>query len=170
MPNTYTLIQSVTVGSGGAASIEFGSIPQTYTDLVVMASTRSNRAAAVPDNLGMEFNGVSTNFTFRLLYGGGTSATSASGSYGFVGDTVAAGATASVFASHSIYIPNYSGSTNKSFSADAVTENNATESYQEIVAGLWSNTAAITSLRLFPKTGTLLAQYSSVSLYGIKNS
>jgi len=169
MANTYTLIQSVTVGSGGAASIEFGSIPQTYTDLLVVTSVRTNRSAVV-DNLQIEFNGLSTNLTFRLLYGGGTSATSASGSYGLVADANAATSTASVFSSHSIYIPNYTGSTNKSFSVDAVTENNATEAYQEMVAGLWSATSAITSLRLFPRTGTLLVQYSSASLYGIKNS
>ena len=34
MANTYTLIASLTVGSGGAANIEFTSIPATYTDLL----------------------------------------------------------------------------------------------------------------------------------------
>ena len=35
MANTYVLISSSTVGSGGAASIDFSSIPATYTDLVL---------------------------------------------------------------------------------------------------------------------------------------
>ena len=35
MATTYTLISSVTVGSGGAANIEFTSIPSTYTDLLL---------------------------------------------------------------------------------------------------------------------------------------
>ena len=35
MANTYVAIATVTVGSGGAASIDFTSIPATYTDLVV---------------------------------------------------------------------------------------------------------------------------------------
>jgi hypothetical protein len=40
MANTYTLIaSSVTVGSGGAANIEFTSIPATYTDLVSALSS-----------------------------------------------------------------------------------------------------------------------------------
>ena len=43
MATTYTLISSVTVGSGGAASIEFTSIPSTYTDLVLKLSARSSR-------------------------------------------------------------------------------------------------------------------------------
>jgi hypothetical protein len=169
MAVTHKLIQSITVGAGGQASIEFTSIPQTYTDLLIVGSIRTNRSSVV-DNLQIEFNGASTNLSFTLLFGGGTSAASASGSYGLVGDANAATSTASVFSSHSIYIPSYSGSTNKSFSVDSVSENNATEAYQEILSGLWSVTSAITSLRLFPRTGTLLNQYSSASLYGIKNS
>lgn len=171
MAVTHKLIQTITVSSaGGAASIDFTSIPATYADLYIIASVRSNRAAAVPDNLQVGFNGLTTNLSFRLLYGGGTSATSASGAYGLLGDMTAAGATTSVFGSFSIYIPNYAGSANKSYSVDSVTENNATESYQEMVAGLWSSTAAITQVTLTPRTGTLLTQYSSASLYGIKNS
>ena len=38
---TYTLISSVTVGAGGASSIDFTSIPSTYTDLLVKISARS---------------------------------------------------------------------------------------------------------------------------------
>jgi hypothetical protein len=44
MATTYEIISSVTVGSGGAANIEFTSIPATYTDLYVLASIRSNRS------------------------------------------------------------------------------------------------------------------------------
>jgi hypothetical protein len=44
MALTYTAIKTVTVGSGGAANIDFTSIPQTYTDLVLKVSARMNRA------------------------------------------------------------------------------------------------------------------------------
>jgi len=40
MANTLKKIQTVTVGSGGAASIEFTSIPQTYTDLKLVVITQ----------------------------------------------------------------------------------------------------------------------------------
>ena len=40
MATTFTKIASVTVGSGGASSIDFTSIPSTYTDLCVKLSTR----------------------------------------------------------------------------------------------------------------------------------
>jgi hypothetical protein len=48
-----------------------------------------------------------------------------------------------------MYIPNYAGSSNKSVSIDAVTENNATAAEANLVAGLWSSTAAITSITLY---------------------
>ena len=42
MADTYTLISSVTVGAGGASSIDFTSIPATYTDLLVKFSLRTD--------------------------------------------------------------------------------------------------------------------------------
>ena len=167
MANTYTLIQSVTVGSGGAASIEFGSIPQTYTDLKVLLSVRSSDGSGT---LRVQPNGLTTNLSSRRLEGSGSTATSATdGSVIAVYAITLSSYTASVFSNIEIYIPNYAGSTNKSVSADGVMENNATESYQNLVAGLWSNTSAITSLTLAKSTGNFV-QYSSASLYGIKNS
>ena len=37
---TFTKIETITVGSGGAASVTFSSIPQTFTDLVMKISSR----------------------------------------------------------------------------------------------------------------------------------
>jgi hypothetical protein len=172
MANTYTLISSVTVGSSGAATIDFTSIPSTYTDLLVKVSLRSNNAANT-DTLFCNFNGnTSTNFTSRRLSGQGTTASGAT----FTGNTemhlfstvVGANATASTFSNSDIYIPNYAGSANKSASYDGVTENNATNALAALLAGLWSNTAAINRVTL-SCTGSFV-QYSTAYLYGIKNS
>jgi hypothetical protein len=78
--------------------------------------------------------------------------------------------TSNTFANTSLYIPNYAGATNKSYSMDAVTENNATLAGQTIGAALWSNTAAITSIEIASNFGTNLSQYSSFALYGIKGA
>jgi hypothetical protein len=65
---TYTLINSVTVGSGGAASMEFTSIPSTYTDLVVKISGRSDNTGSFANYL--RFNSDSgNNYTWINLYG-----------------------------------------------------------------------------------------------------
>jgi len=75
MANTFELIYSATVGSGGAADITFNTIPSTYTDLCVKISSRSNRSAT-DDFLKIWFNGLTTNLSHRSLNGNGTSATS----------------------------------------------------------------------------------------------
>jgi hypothetical protein len=148
-----------------AASIEFTSIPQTFTDLVLVVSARSSRAASV-DNMNFQFNNVTTGYTSRRLYGSGSSATSGTDTSIYF-DAPAASATANTFGSAFIYIPNYTGSTNKSVSNDNVTENNATLAYQTIMAGLWSNTAAITSIKLLSLTSSNYTIGSTASLYGV---
>ena len=170
MANTYTLIASSTVGSGGAASIEFTSIPATYTDLVVLASLRSTRGGGNVADIRAEFNGSTTGYTAIRLFGDGSSASSGT-SLASLGN--AADQTANTFSSHYFYIPNYTSSNNKSFSLDSAQENNATGAYVTMSAYLWSNTAAITSIliRDFSDGNTNnLVQYSTAYLYGIKNS
>ena len=166
MANTYVKIGStVTVGVLGASSIDFTSIPATYTDLVVKASLRTN-ITSIYDLPQVRFNGSSSNLSMRRIFGDGSTVASntyASNSY-LLGN--GATSTASVFGNLEIYVPNYLSANNKSFSADGVIENNATESEQTLVAGLWSNTAAITQVSLIPQ-GTSFVQYSTATLYGI---
>jgi hypothetical protein len=166
MANTYTLIQSVTVGSGGAASIEFGSIPQTYTDLMFVYSLR---LSTTNGGLRIRVNGATTSLSTRLLYGNGTSALSGTDTT-YIGSANNSNQTASVFSNGNLYIPNYAGSTNKSFSVDTVDENNGTTAIAWLTAGLYSSSTAITSLAFFGDAAGNFVQYSSASLYGIKNS
>ena len=167
MANTYTLISSVTVGSGGAATIGFTSIPATYTDLLVKLSGRNTGAG---DYFTVNFNSSSSNFSARQIFGNAATV------YSFTQTTAAeagmlnnSSTTASTFNNAEMYIPNYLSSNYKSFSLDSVTENNATTAYALLSAGLWSNTAAITSITLTPSANNF-AQYSTAYLYGISNA
>lgn len=169
MANTYTLIASVTVGSGGAASIDFTSIPSTYTDLLLVSSVRTTRAA-YHESLTMSFNGLTTNRTNRRIYGDGTGAASTNDTTMYGGQAAGATATASIFGSATTYIPNYAGSANKSSSNDGVSENNATNALAMLNANLWSSSAAITQITLTPENGGTITQYSTAYLYGINNS
>lgn len=167
MPDTFIKIASVTVGSGGASSIDFTSIPSTYTDLCIKVSARDTNSAQ-NTTLALGING-SGSASFRVLYGTGSTAASFSGSgYLWSGYIDAATSTASTFGNAEIYIPNYAGSNQKSISSDSVTETNATGAYMALGATLWTSTSAITSIGLYPVT--LFAQYSTATLYGIKNS
>lgn len=166
MANTFVLLSSVTVGAGGASSIDFTSIPATYTDLCVVLSGRSTTTV---DYCEVRFNGASTNLSGRYLYGNGTSA--ASSTYQPFIYMNSSGNTASTFSNSMVYVPNYAGSNNKSVSIDSVYENNATLAYTEFQAGLWSNTSAINQVTLVCTGASQnFAQYSTAYLYGIKNS
>ena len=172
MATTFVPIATVTVGSGGTASITFSSIPQTYTDLCLFISARSEVAGNFSDEI-IKLNNTTTSYTNRYIYGNGSSANPGSNAYtslggfsaGMPGDT----ATASTFGNKMIYIPNYAGSNYKSFSKDGVTENNASEAFAELNALLWSSTDAIRSIGInVYGGGGNFAQYSTFHLYGIK--
>jgi hypothetical protein len=169
MANTFTKIASVTVGSGGASSIDFTSIPSTYTDLCVKISARGSTTFALNGHFyAITLNNTSANRSQRFLQGDG--ATPASGtSSSFTSYMDPSDYTANTFANNEMYIPNYAGSTNKSMSLDVVTENNSTTSFAAFYAQLWSDTAAINRVTLTPNAGNF-AQYSTATLYGIKNS
>ena len=166
MANTFELIASSTVGAGGATSVSFSSIPQTYTDLVLKISSRTNRAT-VNDGYYVRFNSSTTGYSGIILYGNGSSAVSSSGTT-IIDD--AASSTASTFSNAEIYIPNYTSSNYKSYSVDSVMENNATTAYVWPVSVLWANTAAITSIQITPDVGPNFVQYSTAYLYGVKNA
>jgi hypothetical protein len=173
MANTFELIASSIVGSGGATSIDFTSIPATYTDLLLKVSVRqdsSDTAKAIVFRLN---NDSGSNYSARMIYGTGSGAASATTTttsifYWYSSD---ASATASTFNNAEVYIPDYTSSNQKSLSFDSVSENNGTLAYANLTAGLWTGTSAINRITLTPFTGaTNFVQYSTAYLYGIKNS
>lgn len=173
MAVTYTLIESYTVGSGGVSSVTLGSggtIPNTYTDLKVVASIRGNRSN-VYDWLIITFNGSTSGFSNRNLYGNGSSAASdLSGNNIEQLYITANSSTSNTFSNTEFYIPNYTSSNYKTLSADSVSEYNGTTAYAGFVAGLWSDTSAITSIKIEPYFTSNMKEFSTFYLYGIKNS
>jgi len=169
MATTFTLISTVTVGSGGSATISFTSIPSTFTDLCLKVSARTNYAASVNDGLQIYFNGLTTNLTTRELYGTGSAAGSGTDTVNKIGYMTAVNATASTFGNGEIYIPNYNSGNYKSSSGDGVSESNVTGAFMAMNANLWSSTAAITSITLKSANAgsQVFQQYSTASLYGI---
>jgi hypothetical protein len=167
---TMTLIASNTIGSGGASSVTFSSIPQTgYTDLVVKFSARDN-SATTWNNLFVTFNGSSSGYSEKIVAGTNGSAVSASASSTSLTFQYSDGAnaTSNTFSNGELYIPNYTSSNYKSISTDSVTELNASNNLAGLSAQLWSNSAAITSIT-FTGGGTI-QQYSTFYLYGIASS
>jgi len=169
MANTYVAISTVTVGSGGASTIDFTSIPAAYTDLLLVSSVRTSRAA-YQESLNMSFNGLTTNRTNCRLYSDGSAAASTTGSTMYGGQASGATATANTFSNSTVYIPNYTSANFKSSSEDGASENNAASALLDLNANLWSATAAITQITLTPENSGTIQQYSTATLYGIKSS
>jgi len=176
MANTYVKIASATVGSGGTSSVSFTSIPQTYTDLQMLVSFRTNAPSESWGGADVRFNGVGSGYSGRYIrLAGGTGADSGSYSAASTLNVLYGNGNSSVansFGSGQIYIPNYANNQNKSISMEQVNEDNQTVVYSNIWAALWSNTAAITSIEFTPSLGgaSLFRQHSTFTLYGIKNS
>jgi hypothetical protein len=172
MAKIFKTLSTVTVGSGGAASIEFTNIPATYTDLLIKFSGRNSRSAEVLQEFAMAFNNNnSANYTTIQLRGSGSAVLAATTTndtfFGQLGQP-GAGATSNTFSNYDIYIPNYASSNNKSISIDAVTENNAAAAYAYFQAGLLTNGSAITSIQISAPS-YLIVEYSTFYLYGIFN-
>lgn len=166
---TMTLVSTITLASN-ASAITFSSIPQTATDLMVVYSLRSNAGGDPNDYIAMTFNGTSTGYTDRDLRSSSSSVFADTNTTSYLRYTLGATgntATANTFGNASFYIPNYSGSTNKPVSSDGASETNAAATGKTIMAGIWANTAAITSISVIPILGTVWLTNSVASLYTI---
>jgi hypothetical protein len=164
-------IYTQTVGAGGAASVTFNNIPQTFTDLKLVVSSRSNDGTAVWDWWSINFNNdVSTSYSSTWFWGDTSPATSRASNSTFLQVSEggnAAGATANTFGNTEVYISNYSGSNYKSIISDAVNETNAAGAGKAINAHLWRNTSGITSVKFTSSNSASFVQYSTFSLYGV---
>lgn len=161
------LIETIEVGSGGAASIEFTSIPQDGVDLLLDFSLRKDGTFEASY---AQFNSdTGSNYDFIRLYGNGSSAASTSGAaqtFVLIGSNSISTDTSNTFGNGQLYISNYTSTADKSVSSDSVSENNGTTAYQYLVAGKYSTSSAITSVKIVPVANSFV-QYSTASLYKI---
>lgn len=168
MPKGMQPIYSLTLSSAGYI-IGFGNIPQIYTDLQLIISTRSNATISTRP-IGAYFNAVGypANTSWTTMVGSGTAASSARNSgymnWGAVNDTTQ---TANVFSSHEIYIPDYTSSKHKQYRVHSVSEVNASATVQTYtVSGLWRYNSPVMSMQM-DLGGDLFQAGTTFDLYGI---
>tara|TARA_R110000803_G_scaffold106192_1_gene174322 strand:+ start:309 stop:812 length:504 start_codon:yes stop_codon:yes gene_type:complete len=162
----YQLVETISVGSGGAASIEFTSIPQDAIDLVCLVSGRATSSSAGSIEVRLS-GGSGANYYQHNLIGNGDYPEGTKGTdSAFQLITNPSTYTSNTFGNMSILVANYAASKATRVSIDAVSENNGTAAFCRITNGSWNNTSAVTSLKLF-KPGDNLAQHSTASLYKI---
>ena len=166
-------IASQTVGSGGASSITFSSIPQTFTHLQIRLTCRSDYAGTVASNF-FRFNGdAGSNYPYHNVLGDGSTASSSgstAGTVGYFGNMIASTSTANVFTSCIADILDYAN-TNKYKTLRNLQGFDANGSGQVYLASsLWMSTAAITSILLVSGGGANYVAGTRADLYGIQTS
>ena len=161
--SAYEVISTQTLGSA-VETVTFSSIPQTYTDLVVVV----NAFSSATSDLYLTFNSDSAaNYSRTVLWGNGTSAGSVRSSsanfialtyYGRVWDNQGTSV-------HTVNIMNYSNTTtNKTVLARASSQQEGVEA----TVGMWNSTAAITSMTFDLVSTRTFSVGSTLTLYGIK--
>lgn len=169
MVENYVLLETISL-TQTATSVVFDNIPQTgYTDLKLVASARTNRVGFNVDGLELRFNGSTTgDSTVFLQADPGSGVTSQTFStFLAAGWTTNTDDTADTFGLAEAYIANYAGNQFKTVSGSTAIENFAVQGIEYISAGLWQNTAAITSITLLSSTGNTFQVGSTFSIYGI---
>jgi hypothetical protein len=160
--------------ASSVVSVVFNNIPSNYTDLKIVISARatSNSVGTGLNMMGFYLNtdAYPASSSFRSLLGTGSAVSSNNNSgYGDAGTISDSSQTANTFSNTEIYIPNYTASVFKQLIIDSVNENNATAAGAKLSANLYRNTAAINKIAFDTSNGAF-AQYSTFTLYGIKNA
>jgi hypothetical protein len=172
MANTFTLIGSSTLSSN-AAGVDFTSIPNTYTDLILYASTRN--VGFVEEWIQVGFNNNTTSYSDILMWcDEGTFRSAVPGDQPpFSGSLAQNGSASNTWSNNSVYIPNYQSSLGKSMTGHSYqVSTSQSRSYWGFHGNKWANTSAITTINIKTRqspNAAILAG-STFYLYGIKNT
>lgn len=175
MPNTVTLIEAKTISST-VSSITFSAIPNTYRDLRLISSTKSNTSGNFNQGILLTFNGdTGSNYNQQVMAGENAAGMDMSESNGRANVYIlGAGASNDQNAANrsivDVYIAQYAGSKKKSlisynWSGGNDSGGSGEYNYVRILTGDWLNTAAISSITLTSVSGSFTA--GNMSLYGI---
>jgi len=168
----FESIATVTVGSGGAANIEFTSIPGTYQHLQLRWITRTARAN-VTDSIYVQFNNDTTaaNYVAYHFLSGDGSSTSAgfdnTVARAYLGNATAGTAGANIFAVGVTDILDYSStSKNKVLRTLSGNDRNGSGAVQ-LFSSMRISLSAITSIKIVAENANF-AQHTTAALYGVK--
>jgi hypothetical protein len=164
----YESISTVTVGSGGSASITFSSIPSTYQHLQLRVMCQINIGDA---DFGIRFNSdTGSNYSKHQIYtyGSGTPLATGTASTSSIPGGSSYSNSSGLFGVAIIDILDYAN-TSKYKTARVLTGTDANGSgFLSFRSGVWQNTNAVSRIDLIQTSGSTFQQYSSFALYGIK--
>jgi len=175
--NTYVALNKITVGTA-VSSVTFSSIPQGYTDLVLVARCQSTSSAPADTRCFVQVGNGSvdtgSNYSHTDLYGTGSAAGSLRESSRTQVDQVVYNATSDggEFATLTYHFMSYSNTTTYKtvLQRGNQTTNSQATTYVGAQASLWRSTSAIDTIKVYtggPSAGNWSVG-STFSLYGIK--
>jgi hypothetical protein len=166
----YEPIGIATVPSGGAVSVGFGSIPQTYAHLQIRAIAKDSQSTG-NHSFSLVFNSdTGANYSYHSVGGTGSTTTASSStslSASYAGFITAIDST-SIFAANIIDILDYSNSSKNTTTRTLGGADLNGSGQVQLISTAWFNTSAVTSIVIYPASGQTFQQYSSFALYGIK--
>jgi hypothetical protein len=167
--STYTPIATYTA-PGGTSAFNFTSIPQTYTDLVLVGYMRSAQAATSPGYYVRPNTGTGWSGTY--IYSTGSGAASARYSLNTsdcqVGTIAGNSAPANVFSTSVTHFLNYSNvNTYKTFITRIATDLTNGSGYSEIFVNSTNSQNGIVSIIIYNDSNSNWIAGSTWTLYGI---
>lgn len=168
---SYKLIASQTLGSD-AATVTFTSIPSTYTDLVLKYSIRHTTGFFA--GMSVQLNSTSSVYSNTILYGTGSAVSTYGNTAGAYFSeamfSIGASATAGVYATGELNIPNYTNSKPKTITSFGASEINSGSNRIVGMSGLYNTTSAVSTLKIYdPINSYSMLAGSTFYLYGITN-
>ena len=160
MATTYVPLYTTTLASD-TANVTISSISSSYTDLVLIVNGGLASQAAMVVQINSD---TGTNYSVTRIYGDGTTASSdkfSSQNYLDLGFFQA-----NLNNNAIINFMNYGNTT----TYKTVLSRWNTPAYTAAVIGLWRNTGAISTIKLYNATGVNLKSGTTFSLYGIANA
>ena len=160
----YEVISTQTLGSA-VQTVSLSSIPQMYTDLVVVI----NAQASAQSDLYLTFNGdTSALYSNTILYGDGTSIGTRRDSRGNAYMVLTYYGAVTTTAGNSVHTVNIMNYANTTTHKTVLTRASAASSGVDESVGLWGSTAAITSMTFDLPTTRTFSTGSTFTLYGVK--
>jgi hypothetical protein len=164
----YDALASVTVPSGGAASVEFAGIPTGYKHLQIRASYKCASNNWIYARVNSD--ATHTNYITHYLEGSGSAASAASQqTTNITGLAMNYGQSnsANIFDVSIMDILDYANTNKNKVSRSLRGCDNNGSGYVGLQSALWMNTAAINNLTIYVQ-GSSFNQYSHFALYGVK--
>jgi hypothetical protein len=162
---TYTALATVTLGTT-TSSVTFSSIPATYRDLILIASCKHATTGGSGSVLG-RFNGDTGSYPFVYM---ATKANNTIESGAVDVNALVLGRFSNVdFTVNTAQMLDVSATDkHKTVLSNGALGLDGSAAFSQLIsANRWPNTAAVTSLNLFPETAGGFASGSTFNLYGV---